>query len=110
MRSRHGLRSTRIADQRRRGNAPRPPARMIAHMYDEAAQRLLEALIAAFGTTPRWELMPNRFYGFYLHYDEAGTELADVRDVIDATLNYSVGVILAPRGKAALPPNGSLAG
>jgi hypothetical protein len=71
---------------------------MIAHMYDAVAERLLEALATSFGATPRWELIPNRSYGFYLHYDDDGIALADVRDAIDATLNYSVGVILAPRG------------
>ena len=77
---------------------------MIAHMYDAVAERLLEALATAFGATPRWELIPNRSYGFYLHYDDDGIALADVRDGIDATLNYSTGVILAPRGPRSSPP------
>jgi hypothetical protein len=73
-------------------------------MYEEAAERLLEALTGAFGTAPRWELLPNRSYGFYLRYDEDGVALAEVRNVIDATLNYSVGVILAPRGPESSQP------
>ena len=70
-------------------------------MYEDAAVRLLAALTTALGTAPRWELVANRSYGFYLHYDEADVAMADVRAVIDATLNYDVGVILAPRGQWA---------
>lgn len=79
---------------------------MIARMYEDAAERLMMALTATFGTGPRWELLPNRSYGFYLHYDDEDVPLGDLRSVIDATLNYSVGVILAPRGKwSSSPPS-----
>jgi hypothetical protein len=73
-------------------------------MYEEAAERLLEALTGAFGATPHWELVPNRSYGFYLHYDEDGVALADVRDVMGATLNYGVGVILGLYNERHLSP------
>jgi hypothetical protein len=48
---------------------------MIARMYEDAAERLMVVLVAAFGTGPRWELLPNRSYGFYLHYDADGIAL-----------------------------------
>jgi hypothetical protein len=67
-------------------------------MYEKVGtDRLVAALIDAFGDGPRWELKPNRSHGFYLWYDQ-GPDIGAIREVIDATLRHSVGVILAPRG------------
>jgi hypothetical protein len=71
---------------------------MIERMYEKSGRRLLDALVANLGEEPRWELTPNRSCGFHLHFDHGAMSTADIRAVIDHTLNYSVGVILAPRG------------
>ncbi len=75
-------------------------------MYESSAARLTAALTAAFGDEPQWELLPNRSHGYYLHYNDQGISMGAVRAVINATLDFSVGVILAPRGPrpAELPP------
>jgi hypothetical protein len=73
-------------------------------MYEtSAARRLLSALRTAFGDEARWELTPNRSYGYYLRYDEGHAEMAEIRDLIDSTLRHEVGVILSPRYPEAPP-------
>jgi hypothetical protein len=66
-------------------------------MFEEASERLLTALRAAYGDEPRWELRPNRNYGLYLYYDGDKVRMGNVRRLIDDTLRFTVGVILAPR-------------
>ncbi|HEY3261509.1 MAG TPA: hypothetical protein VGJ95_14795 [Pseudonocardiaceae bacterium] len=66
-------------------------------MYETSADRLLAALTAAFGDGPRWELTPNRSHGYSLRYDPGEVTMRQIRTVIEDTLDFSVGVILAPR-------------
>jgi hypothetical protein len=72
-------------------------------MYESLAARLTEALRSSFGDAPRWELLPNKTYGFYLYYDGAGVQMDDVRRLIDHTVGFGVGIILAPRNHHAPP-------